>query len=78
MFSYIIRRLLLIIPTLLGIMTINFFVIQLAPGGPVDQMIAKLQGQGEEHIGRVTQGQGELVKTGQDKPGSRGGKRYGP
>jgi microcin C transport system permease protein len=78
MFSYITRRLLLIIPTLLGIMTINFFVIQLAPGGPVDQMIAKLQGQGGEHMERVTQGQGELVKTGQDKTGSRGARGMDP
>jgi len=45
MTAYIIRRLLLIIPTILGIMTINFFVIQAAPGGPVEQLIAKLEGQ---------------------------------
>lgn len=44
MVSYIIRRLLLIIPTLLGILTLNFFIIQAAPGGPVEQMIAKLEG----------------------------------
>jgi len=44
MASYIIRRLLLVIPTLLAIVTINFFIIQIAPGGPVDQMIAKMQG----------------------------------
>ncbi|MFW6324190.1 MAG: microcin ABC transporter permease, partial [Desulfovibrionales bacterium] len=44
MIAYIIRRLLLIIPTLLGIMTINFFVIQAAPGGPVEQVIARMQG----------------------------------
>ena len=43
MFAYIIRRLALIIPTLLGIMTVNFFVIQAAPGGPVEQMIARLE-----------------------------------
>jgi microcin C transport system permease protein len=35
----------LVIPTLLGIMTVNFFVIQAAPGGPVEQLIAKIQGQ---------------------------------
>jgi len=46
MFAYIIRRLLLIIPTLLGIMTINFFVIQAAPGGPVEQLIARVEGTG--------------------------------
>jgi microcin C transport system permease protein len=46
MTAYIIRRLLLIVPTLLGIMTINFFVIQAAPGGPVEQFIARMEGQG--------------------------------
>lgn len=44
MSAYIIRRLLLIIPTLLGIMVINFAIIQAAPGGPVEKMIAELQG----------------------------------
>ncbi|MBT7956115.1 MAG: microcin ABC transporter permease, partial [Rhodospirillaceae bacterium] len=44
MLAYIIRRLLLIIPTLFGIMVINFFVVQFAPGGPVEQAIAKIQG----------------------------------
>lgn len=43
---YILKRLLLVIPTLLGIMTLNFFIIQVAPGGPVEQMIAKLEGVG--------------------------------
>jgi len=41
---YILKRLLLIIPTLLGIMTINFFIVQIAPGGPVEQALAKVQG----------------------------------
>ncbi len=44
MFAYIIRRLLLMVPTLLGIIVLNFFIVQVAPGGPVEQMIAKLQG----------------------------------
>lgn len=44
MLVYILRRLALIIPTLLGILTLNFFIIQAAPGGPVEQMIARLQG----------------------------------
>ena len=35
--AYLIRRLLLIIPTLWAIITINFFIVQIAPGGPVDQ-----------------------------------------
>ena len=46
MTSYILRRLLLIIPTLIGIMTINFVIVQVAPGGPVDQFIARMQGHG--------------------------------
>ena len=53
MFSYILRRLLLIIPTLLGILTINFFIIQAAPGGPVEQMIARLESTGESATVRV-------------------------
>ena len=42
--TYILKRLLLIIPTLLGILIINFFIIQSAPGGPVEQMVASIQG----------------------------------
>ena len=45
--AYILRRLLFMIPTLLGIMVINFFVIQAAPGGPVEQAISQLQGRGD-------------------------------
>ncbi|NIB43871.1 microcin C ABC transporter permease YejB [Pseudomaricurvus alkylphenolicus] len=41
---YILRRLLLMIPTLLGIMVVNFVIIQAAPGGPVEQMIFQLEG----------------------------------
>lgn len=62
MTAYIIRRLLLVIPTLLGIMTINFFVIQAAPGGPVEQMIAKLEGKQVSATERFTGGgAGEVV-----------------
>lgn len=46
MTAYLIRRLFLVIPTLFGIIAINFAVIQFAPGGPVEQMIAELKGQG--------------------------------
>ncbi|MCG8359404.1 MAG: microcin C ABC transporter permease YejB [Kiloniellales bacterium] len=45
MLAYIIRRLLLIIPVLFGIMLVNFIIVQLAPGGPVEQMIAQIQGE---------------------------------
>ncbi len=46
MAAYLIRRLLLVIPTLFGIVAINFVVIQFAPGGPVEQMIAEMKGRG--------------------------------
>lgn len=42
--SYILRRLILIVPTLWAIITINFFIIQIAPGGPVEQAIAQMKG----------------------------------
>jgi microcin C transport system permease protein len=44
MLAYILRRLLLVIPTLFGIMVLNFFIVQTAPGGPVEQMISQIQG----------------------------------
>ncbi len=46
MLPYIFRRFLLLFPTLIGIMLVNFVIIQSAPGGPVDQAIARLQGEG--------------------------------
>lgn len=45
MAAYILRRILLMIPTLFGIMAISFAVIQFAPGGPVEQVIARITGQ---------------------------------
>lgn len=59
MFSYVLKRLLLAVPTLIGILTINFFIIQMAPGGPVDQFIAKMQGQGDVFMERVGSGAGD-------------------
>ncbi|WP_371156900.1 microcin C ABC transporter permease YejB [Jannaschia sp. 2305UL9-9] len=47
MAAYILRRLLLIIPTLLGIMVINFALVQFVPGGPVEQILAQLEGGGD-------------------------------
>jgi microcin C transport system permease protein len=44
MAAYIARRLLLMIPTLWAIITVNFFIVQIAPGGPVDQAVAELSG----------------------------------
>ena len=45
--AYILRRVLLMIPTLLGIMIVNFALAQFMPGGPVEQMLARVQGQGD-------------------------------
>ena len=45
--AYILRRLLLVIPTLLGIMIINFALVQFVPGGPVEQIIAQMEGGGD-------------------------------
>ena len=60
MLAYIIRRLLLIVPTLLGIMVVNFFVIQAAPGGPVEQLISQITGEGVDITERITRsGSGE-------------------
>ena len=45
--AYILRRLLLIIPTLVGIMVLNFFLTQFVPGGPIEQVAARLEGEGD-------------------------------
>jgi microcin C transport system permease protein len=60
--AYILRRLLLVIPTLFGILVINFAVIQFAPGGPVEQMIAEIRGTAVSATERITGGQGETVR----------------
>jgi microcin C transport system permease protein len=60
MLAYIVRRLLLIVPTLFGIMVINFVIIQSAPGGPVEQLIAEIQGTAVEATARVSGAGGEV------------------
>ena len=56
MTAYIFRRLLLIVPTLIGIMLINFAVVQIVPGGPVEQMIAQMTGTAVESTARFSGG----------------------
>jgi len=51
MLAYTLRRLLLIVPTLLIILLVNFVIVQAAPGGPVEQAIARLQGLGGVAVG---------------------------
>ena len=65
MLAYIVRRLLLIVPTLFGIMVINFAVIQTAPGGPVEQLIQQLTqgGAGADVTARVSgAGTGDVAR----------------
>jgi microcin C transport system permease protein len=79
MFAYIIRRLLLIVPTLLGIMVINFLVVQVAPGGPVEQMIAQIKGTAVEATARVSgAGQGDAGERAQTRSPTGGdvGSKY--
>lgn len=64
MFSYILRRLMLIIPTLLGIMVINFTVIQFAPGGPVEQLIAEMSGNATDATSAFAGQEGDMKPAG--------------
>ena len=63
MLSYIIRRILLMVPTLFGIMLINFLIIQGAPGGPVDQAIARLRGENTSATANLGTSEGGLGGT---------------
>ncbi|EIM18564.1 microcin C ABC transporter permease YejB [Pseudomonas chlororaphis] len=65
---YLSRRLLLIIPTLLCILVVNFLIVQAAPGGPVEQAIARLQGFGGHAMG----GGAEVAAVGGGGRSSRG------
>ena len=57
MAPYIFRRLLLVIPTLFGIMVINFALTQFVPGGPIEQIIANFEGNGDVFEGIAGGGQ---------------------
>lgn len=75
MAAYIARRLLLLVPTFLGIIVLNFFVIQSAPGGPVEQYLLKLEGQDAafmERVGGEVADAGTAV-SGLDNPGDSDG-----
>jgi microcin C transport system permease protein len=62
--SYILKRLLLMIPTLVGIMLISFAIIQFAPGGPVERVLAQLQGNGADATARIGGASGSETATG--------------
>ena len=59
MAAYLLRRLLLLVPTLFGIIAINFAVVQFAPGGPVEQAMAEARGQGGNPTERISSTGGE-------------------
>ena len=71
MLAYIVRRLLLMIPTLFGIMLVSFVVVQFAPGGPVERIIAQLQqGADSSTTSRISGGSGgDFASGGQTQPG---------
>src|SRR5262245_13077879 len=69
MLAYLIRRLLLIVPTLFGIMVINFIVVQAAPGGPVELMISRLRGQAVEATARIGGSAGGETGSARSGPG---------
>ncbi|MCE0731719.1 MAG: microcin C ABC transporter permease YejB [Pseudomonadota bacterium] len=71
MSRYVLRRLLLMIPTLLGIMLLNFIIVQAAPGGPIDQMLARFEGVDSMSSTRLDTGGGEVVVQDESR-GARG------
>lgn len=70
--AYILRRLLLVIPTLVGIMIINFALVQFVPGGPIEQILAQMEGGGDV-FESISGGGSEIIETGDnDYVGARG------
>jgi microcin C transport system permease protein len=59
MTAYIARRLLLIVPTLFGILLINFALVQFMPGGPIEQVLAQVQGDATGPLDRIAGGSGD-------------------
>ena len=79
MAAYIVRRLLLIVPTLLGILLLNFVLVQFAPGGPVEQTLAQLQGLGVTAANRIGSGtQSDIAAGSQNESGYRGAQGLDP
>jgi microcin C transport system permease protein len=79
MAAYIFRRILLMIPTLLGILFVSFVVVQFAPGGPVERVIAQLSGADTGGTSRVSGGGGDFGARGQGQIGASadaGGSKY--
>jgi len=69
MAAYIFRRILLLVPTLLGIMLLNFVIINAAPGGPVEQVLARIKGTAVQATARIGGSQQGEVASGSARPG---------
>ena len=78
MIAYALRRILLIIPTLFFIILVNFVIVQAAPGGPVDMLIAELKGNAGGTLARVSGGGGELTSSSTQTGQSRGARGLDP
>ncbi|MBB3773609.1 microcin C transport system permease protein [Angulomicrobium tetraedrale] len=60
MLAYIVRRLALMVPTIIGIMLISFIVVQFAPGGPVERVISQITGEGTDATARISGSGGDF------------------
>ena len=78
MLAYAVRRILLIVPTVFAIILVNFVIVQAAPGGPVDQLIAQLKGSAGGSLERVSGGGGELTGAGTATSQTRGSRGLDP
>ena len=68
--AYLLKRLLLIIPTLFGIMLVSFVIIQFAPGGPIERIIAQVSGTDVSMTQRIGGGGGDGITSGGQVPGA--------
>jgi len=73
MLAYLIKRVLLIIPTLLGVLTLTFLLTQFAPGGPVERVMAQLSGTDAGATARFGGGSGDVTAGRPTGPGGEGG-----
>ncbi|HEY7551985.1 MAG TPA: microcin ABC transporter permease, partial [Hyphomicrobiaceae bacterium] len=72
--TYLLKRILLIFPTLLGIMTISFAIVQFAPGGPIERIIAQVSGTDVSATARIGGPSGDGLsqsQTGMEQTGSK-------
>jgi microcin C transport system permease protein len=77
MLSYLLRRVILIVPTVFGIMLVSFVIIQFAPGGPVERMIAQLTGSESGATDRFSGAGGDVAGQGQQSFGQEGSQYRG-